>query len=190
MNDYSFYQIGSSGCKASLTPTETLKGALKQACDKVNILALEEIKRLKPSFVIIAQADSHDLSDWKSITKKLESLGVKKILIVGAVPQWRPSLPKVIVKDSHFDSIVSKINDTGLDMDIIEHDAKAKIIVNNLNDHQIKYISLINQMCDLKSSKYYCETKIGSDLLQVDYGHLSKKGSIYVVNNYIKPNIE
>ena len=63
-------------------------------------------------------------------------------------------------------------------------------IVNNLNNHQVKYISLIDQMCDLKNSKYYCETKIGSDLLQVDYGHLSKKGSIYVVNNYIKPNIE
>lgn len=190
LNDYSFYQIGSSGCKASLTPTETLEGAAKQTCDKANILALEEIKRLKPSFVIIAQADNHDLSDWKSITKKLESLGVKKILIVGAVPQWRPSLPKVILKDSHFDSRVSKINDTGLDMDIIEHDAKAKTIVNNLNNHQVKYISLIDQMCDLKNSKYYCETKIGSDLLQVDYGHLSKKGSVYVVNNYIKPNIE
>ncbi|MDR6543225.1 peptidoglycan/LPS O-acetylase OafA/YrhL [Acinetobacter bereziniae] len=188
--NFSFYQIGSSGCKASLEASTTLNGEFKQACDNVNQIALKEIERIKPTFVIIAQENHHDLSDWKSITSKLKSLGVNKVMIIGAVPQWRPSLPKVIVKDSHFSSIVSKINDTGLDMDIIEHDAKAKTIVTNLNDHQVKYISLIDQMCDLRNSKYYCETKIGSDLLQVDYGHLSRKGSIYVVNNYIKPNIK
>lgn len=189
-NGYSFYQISSSGCKASLKSSKTLGGEFKQACDNVNQIALKEIKRIKPSLVIIAQENKHDLSDWKSITKELESLGVNKIFIIGPIPQWRPSLPKVIVKDTHFSSQMSKINDIGLDLDIIEQDAKAKTIVTNLNDHQVKYISLINQMCDLKSSKYYCETKIGSDLLQVDYGHLSKKGSIYVVNNYIKPNIK
>ena len=187
--DYSFYQIGSSGCKASLEPSTTLSGEFKQACDKVNKTALNEIKRIKPTFVIIAQENNHDLSDWKSITSRLESLGVKDIIIIGAVPQWRPSLPRVTVKDEHFSSKESKINDVGLDLNIIEHDAKAKQIIFNLNDRRVKYISLIDQMCDLRSSKYYCETKVGDDLLQVDYGHLSKKGSIYVVNNYIKPYI-
>ena len=190
LNDYSFYQVGSSGCKASLSPTQTLNGVFKQTCDKANILALEKIKQLKPSFVIIAQANSHDLSDWKSITTKLKSLGVKKILIIGAVAQWQPSLPKVIIKDINFYSKSSKINDVGLDTKIIEHDTKAKNIVNNLRDPQVEYISLIDKMCEIRSSKYYCETKIGTDLIQVDYGHLSKKGSIYVVTNYIKPNIQ
>lgn len=187
--DYSFFQIGSSGCKVSLEPS-SMSGEFKQACDKVNQIALQEIQRIKPTFVIIAQENNHDLSDWKTITSKLKSLGVHKIFIVGAVPQWRPSLPRVIVKDNHFLSNESKIYDIGLDTNIIEHDAKAKDIIKHLNDQRVNYISLIDQMCEIKLSKYYCETKVGADLMQVDYGHLSKKGSIYVVQKYIKPNIK
>lgn len=187
---FSFYQIGSSGCKASLKPSETIRGESKQACDNVNQIALQEIKRIKPTIVIIAQQNEHNLSDWKSITDMLVSLDVKNIFIIGAVPQWHPSLPKVMIKDKHFSSNESKINDIGLDTEIIENDAKAKKIVDDLRNNKVKYISLIDQMCDIRNSKYYCETKVGSDLLQVDYGHLSKNGSIYVVNNYINPYIK
>lgn len=190
LKDYDFYQVGSSSCKASLEPSKTLNGEFKQACDHANSLAIHEISRLRPTFVIIAQENNHDLSDWNAISNKLKSFGVKKIFIIGAVPQWRPSLPKVIIKDINFHSTLSKINDSGLDTKIIEHDAHAKKIVESLKDQQIRYVSLIDQMCDLKNSKYYCETKVGSNLIQVDYGHLSKIGSIYVVKNYIKPNIQ
>ena len=187
--NFSFYQIGSSGCKASLTSSTTLSGEFKQACDKANQIALKEIQRIKPNFVIIAQENNHDLSDWKSISDKLIALGVGKVIIIGAIPQWRPSLPRIIVKDHNFHSNKSKINDSGLDLGIIAHDSKAQKTVNNFHNNRVKYVSLIDQMCDIKKSKYYCETKVDDELLQVDYGHLSKQGSIYVVKNYIKPYV-
>lgn len=186
--NYSFNQIGSSGCKVSLTQPMDLNGELKQACIQANILALDNIKKLKPNYVIIAQQNDHDKTDWNSIINTLNSYGVEKIIIVGAVPQWHPSLPKVKIKDANFYT-QSKINDNGLDLKIIEDDAKAEQFVKKLNAPNVKYISLIKQMCDFNENKYFCETNNGDDLLQLDYGHLSKKGSIYVVDKYIKPFI-
>ncbi|MEG0030753.1 acyltransferase family protein [Acinetobacter sp.] len=188
-SSYSFYQVSSSGCKASLTAAATLIGETKQACDKANLIALEKIKELKPSIVIIAQQNEHDKSNWKSIISRLKELGVEKIIIVGAVPQWRPSLPRVEIKDENFYSDQSRINDIGLDLKIIKADLIGENIVKNLNIEGVSYISLIRQMCDVRDSKYFCETKTPNGLLQVDYGHLSKNGSIYVVNKYIKPFI-
>lgn len=186
---YSFYQVGSSGCKASLTEATTLIGEAKQACDKANLIALEKIKELKPSVVIIAQQNEHDKSNWKLIISRLKGLGVEKIIIVGAVPQWQPSLPRVAIKEENFYSNQSRINDAGLDLKVIKGDIRAEKIVKNLNINGVSYISLIRQMCDLRDSKYFCETKTPDGLLQVDYGHLSKNGSIYVVNKYLKPFI-
>ncbi|MBD1220469.1 hypothetical protein IC789_13700 [Acinetobacter seifertii] len=161
---------------------------MNSPCIQANILALDNIKKLKPNYVIIAQQNDHDKTDWNSIINTLNSYGVEKIIIVGAVPQWHPSLPKVKIKDANFYT-QSKINDNGLDLKIIEDDAKAEQFVKKLNTPNVKYISLIKQMCDFNENKYFCETNNGDDLLQLDYGHLSKKGSIYVVDKYIKPFI-
>ncbi len=169
-----------------MSKTLTLIGEAKQACDKANEIAINKIKELKPSVVIIAQQNDHDKSDWKSIIEKIKSFGVKKIIIVGAVPQWQPSLPRVMIKDKNFYSSQSRINDNGLDLKIIQDDKKAEEIVNKLNINDVRYISLITQMCDIRNSKYYCETKTPNGLLQLDYGHLSKNGSIYIVKKYIK----
>lgn len=188
-SEQGFSQIGSSGCKASLSETTTLAGEFKQACDKANKLALETIRDLKPNVVVIAQQNDHDKSDWKSIVMNLTSNGVEKVIIVGALPQWHPSLPKVIIKDANFNSRQSRLNDVGLDTKIIADDKRAEEIVNQLDFNNVSYISLINKMCEERDSKYFCETKAGDNLLQVDYGHLSRQGSIYVVNKYLKPNI-
>lgn len=187
--NYGFNQVGSSGCKASLTQATTLIGETKQACDKANLIALEKIKELKPSVVIIAQQNEHDKSNWKLIINRLKGLGVEKVIIVGAVPQWQPSLPKVMIKDENFYSKQSRINDAGLDLNIIKADRLGEKNVNNLNIEGVSYISLIRKMCDVRGSKYYCETKTQNGLIQLDYGHLSKNGSLYIVDKYIKPYI-
>ena len=187
--NYSFNQIGSSGCKASLVEPISMTGELKQACSISNNLALEKIKEIKPTVVVIAQQNEHDKSDWKSIINKLNDFGVEKIIIVGAVPQWHPSLPKIMIKNTNFSSKKTHINDSGLDLKIIEDDIKAEKTIESLKIKNAQYISLINQMCNIENEKYFCETKISNDLLQVDYGHLSKAGSIYIVDRYIKSHI-
>ena len=55
----------------------------------------------------------------------------------------------------------------------------------------IHYISLIDHLCKFNNQKYYCRVKPNdtNDLIQVDYGHLSKEGSLFVVNNIIANKI-
>lgn len=190
--DTSFYQVGSSGCPASLQPNEKLEADFKIACDKANNLALQYIEKIKPNTVIIAQAKDHEKNDWINIITKLQNFGVKKIIVIGPVPQWKPSLPKIYIKDSNFMKSDTKIHDKGLDISIIQTDSKAIKIFKKIKNPSVKYISLINQMCELRNdNKYYCQATIPTTngLIQYDYGHLTKEGSLYVVNKYIKPNM-
>lgn len=189
---YSFYQVGSSGCPASLQPNQKLKAEYKVACDKANNLAITYIKQLRPHTVIIAQANSHDKNNWTEIINELKNAHVKQIIVLGPVPQWKPSLLKVYSKSINFMADDTRINDAGLDLSIIQTDNKAKNIFKQLNDPSVLYISLVDQMCSLKTDKkYYCQAVIPDTkgLLQYDYGHLTKEGSIYIVKNYIKPYI-
>lgn len=190
--DASFYQVGSSGCAPSLQPNEQLEADYKTACDKANNLALSYIEKIKPNTVIIAQANSHEKNNWPEIVSRLQGFGVQKIIVLGPVPQWKPSLPKIYIKGSNFMNTDTKINDKGLDLSIIETDLKAVKLFKNIENPSVKYISLINQMCELRNDgKYYCQASIEetNGLMQYDYGHLTKEGSTYVVRKYIKPYI-
>jgi peptidoglycan/LPS O-acetylase OafA/YrhL len=181
-NNIPFYQKTSAGCRASLTETTHQKGIFKQACDHSNQLALKSISEIKPSIVIIAQANKHNETNWNNITKKLLDLGVSSVILVGPVSQWKPSLPRVIIKPKNWNNTENFISDPGLDLDLIELDKKMKDI--KYSD-RMKYISLIDHLCqkDNLNNQYKCRVRAtkGEDLLQVDYGHLSESGSLFVV---------
>lgn len=184
-----FYQKTSAGCRASLDESN-MQGIFKEACDYSNKLALEKIKELQPDIVVIAQANSHDLTDWHSIAMDLKKRGVKRILLIGPVSQWQPSLPKVMISNKNWNTTELFISDAGLDLSILKTESKMKVL--DL-PHNIEYISLINSLCKLTElNQYSCRVKINDDqysLLQVDYGHLSEEGSIFVVDSIIKPYI-
>ena len=183
-----FYQKTSSSCKPSLSETQLQTGIFKKACDHSNKLALETIEKVKPSIVIVAQANSHNKQDWLEIINYISSISDAKVLVVGPVPQWRPSLPKVMIKPKNWNSDEMMISDVGLDLDIINTD---KAMISKSKTDRYEYISLINKLCKKDNSDdYYCKVRTNKkDLLQVDYGHLSKSGSIFVVDeilaNYI-----
>ena len=64
---------------------------------------------------------------------------------------------------------------------------KSKEPIKHLN-----YISLTDELCKLGPDKeYLCRVKPDNtnELIQVDYGHLSKEGSLFVVNGIIKDHL-
>ena len=87
-------QVATSLCRPSLgdRDSEIARGR----CLRANTFALERIGALRPSVVVMAQADRHLESDWPALSERLASLGVQRTILVGPVPQWRPSLPEVI----------------------------------------------------------------------------------------------
>ena len=93
--NFPFYQKTSAGCYPSLKESTVQTGDFKSACDNSNKVALESIAKIKPYVVIIAQHDHHELTDWKEIVSTLKNYGVKSVIIMGPLPQWDPSLPKM-----------------------------------------------------------------------------------------------
>ncbi|TYK64772.1 acyltransferase family protein [Colwellia echini] len=182
-----FYQKTSAGCKPSLNDSKMKMAVFRKSCIHSNKLALESIYKLKPQLVILAQSMAHDETQWVEIVTKIKSAGVKSVLLIGPLPQWQPSLPKVMIKPIHWTSNENFINDAGLDVTLIELDS---IMKNRFADAKLEYISLIDELCRLNTGKYYCRVKVNSGkLFQVDYGHLSDEGSLFVVNEILADKV-
>ncbi|WP_434938661.1 acyltransferase family protein [Shewanella sp. HL-SH8] len=183
-----FYQKTSAGCKASLKNTDELTGVFKEACDSSNKVALESISNLKPKLVIIAQANGHNNSDWEGISETLKDLGVEKVLLVGPIQQWKPSLPKVMIKTKNWNNDSKFVNDDGLDMSIIAIDSELSKKAFPTN---IIYLSLIDNLCVKKINSFFCRVKVDNEvLIQVDYGHLSKEGSLFIAEKILSSKIK
>lgn len=190
INNIPFYQKTSSGCKAQFGVSLDLDGNFKKACDHSNQVAIQSIIKLQPRIVIIAQANNHDKTNWNTITQKLLSNGVSKVILIGPISQWQQSLPDTITKPKHWKSKSEYISDINLDIKVIKTDQvmKKKQFTNHFH-----YISLIDQLCkyNAQSKEYFCRVRPSgiNELMQVDYGHLSKEGSLFVVNNIISDKI-
>ena len=76
--------------------------------------------------MVITQALKHDETNWENIGKSLLQLGVSNIVIVGPISQWKPSLPKVMVKPKNWNSAEDFIFDAGLDLRAVQVDEKMK----------------------------------------------------------------
>lgn len=173
-----FYQVATSGCPPSLTKNPR-SGKIDNNCPLSNEFALKEIERLKPTIVILAQSSHHEEVDWENIAKVLQDKGVKNVIIIGPVPQYKPSLPAIYVRKG-WDSNDNRIK-SGLDNSIINTNNE---MLNKYNKSKVlHYISPINYLCNDIGCKVILNMK-ERELMLVDYGHLSPNGSLYL-GNYI-----
>jgi hypothetical protein len=178
-----FYQVASASCKPSLTDDTGRSTDKRIACNYSNRLALSSIQALRPDVVVIAQKSDHDKTQWGEIAARLKSYGVKRIVLMGPLPQWAPSLPSVIA-NRHWGGNDAYITDAALDQSIM---AANRAMPKLLGTTNVDFVSLIDKLCIGDS----CLVRLGSDnsLLQIDDGHLSEKGSIYIVKNFVMPEI-
>jgi peptidoglycan/LPS O-acetylase OafA/YrhL len=178
-----FYQVTSSGCRPSVLGDVKQKGLYKVACDYANGLAMKKIAENRPEIVIVAQQKNHEKTDWQEVARKLKSLGVSQVVLVGPVPQWQPSLPIVVV-NRHWGDTAPYITDAALDQNIVRTNARLKIATAH---ESLTFVPLIDSLC----SNNACLARVSPDnaLLLVDYGHLSEEGSLYVVKNLLVPRL-
>lgn len=186
-NNIPFYQVTGAGCKPSFTDAVDMKGEFKEACDQTNKLAIKSIKKLQPKLIVIAQRKDHDKTDWSYIADQLSLISNSKILLVGPISQWQPSLPQVMIKSNHWKKGDNYISDDGLDLSIIETDSNMRKIesINNL-----EYISQIEKLCLKDNEEIKCRVvDNNNNLLQLDYGHLSREGSKFIVDQVLADKI-
>ncbi len=178
-------QVASSACRPLIKNDIKTKGEFKISCDNSNNKARNEILRIRPDIIILAQRRGHDTNEYIEILNYIKDNELKsKLILVGPVPQWEPSLPSVIAK-RHFDIRERTINDISFVNELFDINQK---LHSKYDSSEIEYISLIDGLCE----NNYCLAKVDDNNTPLvwDYGHLSLEGSKYVVSNLIKKRIE
>lgn len=170
--------IATSGCKPKLNH-DPQNGANGIACRVSNELAIEFIKNRKPARVFVAQAEKHESTDWIAFARFVETNN-GELVLVGPVPQWRPSLPIIVAKDlkAQRDYVGE-----GLDESAIATNTKLR---ETYRDTNVRFISLVDGLCRANECRAKVPTENEFDLIALDYGHLTPSGSNFVVKSFLQ----
>lgn len=172
--NFSFAQVATSGCPPSLTIFPR-SSKIVNNCGYANQFALKEIERIEPRIVILAQSDFHEEVEWEELAIVLRNKGVERVILVGPIPQYKPSLPSVVIR--HAWQSESQYISVGLDYKVIE---TSRILEKQYSENGfLTYISLTEKLCNADGCRAFVNLDEKS-LMLVDYGHLSPKGSLIV----------
>lgn len=145
-------------------------------CRAINDAGFERLKKLKPDFIVLA-ADwrNFHLKDLDKTITLLKQASLKKIIIIGPVPQWKDGLPRVLYKLASEDKFhkIPERTKVGLIEEMFEVDRMMNAKYN------ANYFSAISVFCNNDG----CLTKTDDEadsLTAQDIGHLTTHGARYL----------
>lgn len=178
-------QVTSSSCRPLIKNDVKTSGEFKKSCDRSNEFARKSILKINPEVIILAQKIDHDENKYNEILSYVASNKLRsKVLLVGPVPQWEPSLPNTIAK-RHFNKTNKIFSDASFVNEVFVVNKK----LHHEYDHtELKHVSLVDYLCDERN----CLAKVDDENTPLvwDYGHLSLEGSVYVANRIIRSEID
>lgn len=158
-------QVASSGCPPAVVGSKNEN----DYCAYSNWFALEKIKALQPTAVIIAQHLGHDIKTMRQIAGLLKEKGVGKVIFTGPTPQWRVGLPNLVA--TKFLPDVPQRTLLGLKYDVIDADRNLKSRASQQSD--FRYISVIDHFCNDKGCLVYYGGDVAAGITIWDQGHLT-----------------
>ena len=168
---------------ATHSSAPTLNLRLDQTSVKANEFALELIRKISPEIVILAQNNEHLRNDWEMLIRKIESYGVKHVMLVGPVPKWFPSLPRVLIKTGSTESKFMNVN-IGLDKEVAKDDKELLELSKSIG---FEYLSVYNFLRQDDSIRVRVPNS--NELVVFDYGHLTLPASKLIADQLIAPRI-
>ena len=190
-------QVTTSACKAAIDNFDL--SVNDRRCEITNLYAMDAIRRLRPDLVLIAQQSDHAGTDWASLTARVLELGARKVVVIGPSPNWQPGLP-TIYGEKHLQDHAEYVSE-GLDMERFDSDRAVAAKIQGLANPNVTFLSLLEQLCPPSRSERFGETSRRGclarvpgegelDLMVVDAGHLSPKGSAYLGRAMWKPYLD
>jgi hypothetical protein len=170
----SLAQIATSGCPPQDGSVDT-----SERCQRSDRGALAAISELRPDVVVLAQSGQHDSVDWTSLARQIRSRGARRVLLMGPTPQWRPSLPQVIARQ-YWGRDYERVK-LGLDQGQFAADAALKLRYGH--SPELDFVSMLDRLCN--DDGCIATVPGGKDLVVVDSGHLTPRGSIFVVERVL-----
>lgn len=183
-----YNQIASPACHLNWDgkPEKNRNPNFSAGCDYQNKLTMQYISELRPSVVIIGQIRDHERYNYEGMAEKMHEMGVKRIIIMGPVPQWEPSLPVALSKDKiiHGNYVFTK----ALRRDIF----RTNDIIKERYSHYpyIYFADMLGNLCKTNEIGTACRYMANkNELMAFDYGHVTDAGSIYIAEHIIAPLI-
>jgi peptidoglycan/LPS O-acetylase OafA/YrhL len=175
--DFNIIQRTASACPPLLGFEETNT----RYCRTINDRVVDQIAAEKPDKVVLAARWT--IYDWRTklafTIARLREIGIRRIDLIGPVPQWPENLPTLLYRTYRADPAhhvpTRMLNSETIKLDRLIHQFADEMTIN--------YISPIEILCDRDG----CLTRLGDtseSLLQFDKDHLTAQGSGYLVSRF------
>jgi peptidoglycan/LPS O-acetylase OafA/YrhL len=185
-SEINFAQFTSSGCP----PLIDTSVAIRPECTDINAFIAEKIAQLKPKTVILsafwALYNGHngwtqlDYDKLKATVAFLKNSGVDDVIVVGNLPTYLVGLPRLAVEMF----VAEKVDRTFYKFDERSRDAN-ETLKQFASENNVKFVSPIDIFCNVGG----CLLSTSKNILTPvawDYGHLTKSGAIYLVDEAIR----
>ena len=167
-------------------------------CRAINDYVFQKIKAIKPDVLIVggyfAQYD-HE-ANWRypgyldalvAGARRLHADGVRSIIVAGQVPTWAPILPILVGRDVLEHGEAPEFSRVGVRPDSLETD---RALAAKDWGEGVVYVSQAAKLCGAMGCRQVIGANLPEDLLAVDYGHYSLKGSVFAVRTILAPIID
>lgn len=183
---FGIVQLTSAGCPPLLSLNDL---RYQTKCNEINQSVLTALVKDKPDILILHAAWMHEqypLTD-KELAEKLNNtlktiqkkIPRTRIIVLGPTPRWKGSPQS---ESFRFLRAQSNKNTVVPEMQNAEKLNQLEILLRLVSqENHVEYVSLIDAFCE----KDKCLARVGDDpvdFVAIDYGHLSKKGSEYLIN--------
>jgi hypothetical protein len=163
--------FASSGCAPILAAGSNAR------CDGTNDTVFGFLKSSRPETVLLHAMWDHDgdLAKLAETIRQLKALNIPRIVILGAVPVWKRSLPHSMVNYYRFRHAIADRFTTGVSGPQGDERMRAFSKANG-----VEYISAWQVLCNSDG----CLTRVGpaaNDVITSDAVHLSDNGSDFLI---------
>lgn len=183
-----YNQLATPGCSVNWDGVKVKMAdeRFAKGCDYQNSISQKLIKDIKPSVVVVIKARDHQFYHYDKLAKKIKDTGVKKVIILGPVPQWSPTLPVALSKKKKVmgDYVIT----SALRGDIFE--TNDILLQESKNDNDFDFVDLIRGLCHDVGSEIACRYKIDDkNLITFDYGHPTDSGAKFIATKFIAKHL-
>jgi peptidoglycan/LPS O-acetylase OafA/YrhL len=173
---------------------------LRPACAGGYKYVLEKIERDKPDLVILFAhhliqsrvMGAEEGTEYEEfLTRHMSELlhtGAQHVLLVGQMPIWRPSLPRILNQEYlRIGQNAPTRMFTGLERESIDIDETMR---SASKEFRIPYYSLKDQLCDAQGCLTRVGEKLPDELIVFDDGHLTASGASYLARSGLGQRID
>jgi peptidoglycan/LPS O-acetylase OafA/YrhL len=157
-------------------------------CKQINDFVMREIERRQPRAIFlhanwILYEDNQFIARLaETVRYVVSTVPSAQVIIVGGVPQWQPSLPKVMLLKGISASPETYL-ETPIWQELAAMDKELQLVANT---HGGKFVSAIDSLCVSKKCQVVTKsTGGGLTLTAWDYGHLTEAGSVLLANRLL-----